>query len=140
MTARPVTVTIISWINIGLSAVGGLSMLFTVVLLSSPAGHDALAKNHMPPPVQLGMLFAALVIVIGCAIGFLLRQNWARYVFVVWSVGYFVYDFGVSATSDWLLIPNLVLFVITLVIIFRPDANRYFSHKGDDTPSPPSIN
>lgn len=129
MTARPVAVTLISWMNIALSAVGGVSMLFTLVLLSSPSGRDALAKNHVPPPLQLGLLFAALIFVIGCSIGFLLRQNWARFVYVGWSLLYFIYTFKTTAASDWTLLPNVVLFVITCVIIFLPNANRYFSGK-----------
>lgn len=133
MTTRPVAVTVISWIQIVFVALGIFGMLITVVLINNPLMRDALARNHAPVAVQLTISFASLAINLTCAIGFLNRQNWARFVFVGWSVLAIIYTFVVVALSAWILVPGLVLPVITAVIVFLPDANRYFSGKDDAT-------
>lgn len=127
MTARPASITVISWIQIVFVALGIFGMLVTFLLINNPMMEDALARNHAPVAVQLAMSVASLVINLGCAIGFLKRQNWARFVFVGWSALSIIYTFAVVAISAWILIPSLALPVATAIIVFLPDANRYFS-------------
>jgi hypothetical protein len=133
MTARPAAVTVISWIQIVFAALGVFGMVITFLLINNPMMQDALARNHAPVPVQLSVSVASLAINLSCAIGFLNRKNWARFVFVGWSALAIVYTFVVVAISAWILVPGLVLPVITAVIVFLPDANRYFSGKDDAT-------
>ncbi|HET7650249.1 MAG TPA: hypothetical protein VFL15_06085 [Gammaproteobacteria bacterium] len=133
MTARPAAVTVISWVQIVFAALGVFGMVITFLLINNPMMRDALARNHAPVPVQLAMSVASLAINLSCAIGFLNRQNWARFVFVGWSVLAIIYTLVVVALSAWILVPGLVLPVITAVIVFLPDANRYFSGKDDAT-------
>ena len=136
MTARPVSVTAISWIQIVFIIIGAIGLLMTFLFFDNPMMQDAFAKNHAPVWVQLTMSSVSLVITLACAIGFLMRQNWARYVFVVWSVIGIVYTFVVTAISTWILIPGLILPVVTVVIVFLPNANRYFTGKDDPAPAP----
>lgn len=131
MTARPAAVTVISWIQIVFAALGVFGMVITFLLINNPMMQDALARNHAPVPVQLAVSVASLAINLSCAIGFLNGKNWARFVFVGWSAISIVYTFTVVAISAWILVPGLVLPVITAVIVFLPDANRYFSGKGE---------
>lgn len=129
MTTRPVAVTVISWIQIVFTALGIFGMVITFLLINNPMMRDALARNHAPVAVQLSVSVASLAFNLSCAIGFLNRQNWARFVFVGWSALSIIYTFAVVAISAWILVPSLVLPVVTIVIVFLPNANRYFSDK-----------
>jgi len=135
MTPRPIAVTTIAWVQIAFIALGAIGLAMTLALFNDPNVQDALAKIHAPIPLQITMSILSLVINLTCAIGFLKRQNWARFVFVVWAIIAIVYAFIATPFSMWMAALSLVLPVITTVIIFMPNANRFFSGKGEAAPA-----
>lgn len=135
MTPRPVAVTAIAWIQIAFVVLGAIGLLITLALFDDPNVQDALARIHAPIPLQITMSCLSLVINLTCAISFLKRQNWARFLFVVWAIIAIVYAFIATPFSMWMAALSLVLPVATTVIIFMPNANRFFTDKGAAAPA-----
>ena len=131
MTNRPTSITVIGWILIVLGVVGFLGILPD---LNSPDARELMAKSPIPISVQYTMSFLGLAISVLSGYGVLQGMNWARYLYVIWSV------IGIGtglATSPFklMIIPSLVVFLIIAFYFFRPKANAFFSGaQSDDGP------
>lgn len=127
MNSRPVSVTVIAWILIAINA---LSLLSTLFLFKSPAAQELMAKNPLPLSVQYTMLFAGLLIGVVCGIFMLKGANWARLLYVGWSV----VGFGVNLVTSpgkLLLLPGIVIVAVIVFFLFRPKANAFFARQHD---------
>ena len=123
---RPTSVTIIAWILIVLS---GLSLVTSTLTLNNPVAQDLMAQSPLPLSVQYAMLYVGLALSIVCGIAMLKGQNWARFLYVVWTAISLVIGFATSPMKAAML-PGLVVFVIVIVFLFLPKANAYFSAAG----------
>jgi hypothetical protein len=125
MTARPTFVTVIGWLLILL---GVLSLLSTPLVLFLDQTQAWLDASLLPRPVQIALnLASALVSLVG-GYYMLAGKNWARLLFVVWSVGETALSLFLSpatAGSSVFLI-WVGLLVLIILLLFTPAANRFF--------------
>jgi hypothetical protein len=133
MMKRPMSVSVIAWILIVLSSISvGTSLLS----FNNPMVKELMAKSPVPIPLQYVMMYVGLLISIVAGIAMLKGQNWARFLYVIWSAIGFVIGIATSPMKA-MMIPGLVMFVLITIFLFRPEANEYFSPKGtkDDAQS-----
>lgn len=71
------------------------------------------------------MMYAGLLITLACGIAMLKRQNWARLLYVGWSITGFIIGIATSPMKA-MMIPGIIIFFIFAFFLFRPKANEYF--------------
>lgn len=125
MRKRPTSVTVICFILI---ALGAISLISSVINLNNPMARDLMGRSPIPIPVQHVIMFTGLLITLLSGILMLKGTNWARMLYVVWSV--LAFGFGL-ATSPMkaALIPGVVVFAVMAFFLFRPKANEFFNPK-----------
>ena len=52
--------------------------------------------------------------------------NWARYLYVIWSLIGFVIQIATSPVKV-MLIPGFLIFLLVTFFLFRPNANAFFA-------------
>jgi len=129
MKKRPTSVTVISWILI---IMGGISLITSTISLNNPMAKELMSRSPMPISIQHLMLYMGLLIMIGCGIAMLKGQNWARLLYVIWSIVGFVIGIATSPIKA-AMIPGIIIFLIAAFFLFRPKANAYFA--GTEVPS-----
>jgi hypothetical protein len=119
---RPTSVNIIAWFLI---VTGLISLVFSYFSLSNPMAQELMAKNLLPIPLQYVLMFLGLVISV--VSGFALRkgQNWARQLYVGWSVLGLLIGLA-TAPGKPALIPGALVLAIIAFFLYRPSANAYF--------------
>ena len=123
MNPRPVSVTVIAWIIIVSSAISLVSTLF---LINNPTAHELMAKSPLPVPMQYAMIFVGAVVGGVCGVFMLQGANWARLLYVGWSVLGFVISF-ITTPAKLMLLPATVFLGVVVFFLFRPKANAFFS-------------
>lgn len=123
MRKRPTSVSVIAWILIIKS---GMSLIMGTVILNNPKGKEIIAKSLLSVPLLYTILYVGILITIVSGIGMLKGKNWARILYVVWSVINFSISFATSPMKP-IFIPGVVLFGVITFFLFRPKANDYFS-------------
>ena len=123
MSARPTSVTVISWILIVLAV---LSLVTTTLMMENPQAQELMRKSPVPLSVQYALSYVNLAILLVCGIAMLKGRNWGRWLYVAGSaVGLLV---GVvTSPVKAALIPGVVIFAVVTFFLFRPKANRYFA-------------
>ncbi len=129
MTPRPDSITVIGWLLIVFGVFGILGLLLMAAIWNSPMVQQALAQSHAPISVQITVGLSGMIIRPACGIALLLRQNWARFVYVGWSLIACAYAVITSPCTPLLLIPSLVLTLVIVYFLFRPVATEYFTGK-----------
>ena len=126
MKARPLSVTIISWVFVLL---GSISLVSGLLPLAGANAAQLLAEFKTHWMVQLSHL-AALVGGL-----FMLRgHNWARWLLVVWMVFHVV----IGALHGWIpLLTHVVIFSSILFFLFRRNASEYFTNSAYRIPTNP---
>lgn len=119
---RPTSITVVSWILI---VTGGLTLITSTFSLMSPITQDIMSKSPIPISIQYIMLYVGLLITLGCGIAMLKRQNWARLLYVGWSIFGFIIGIATSPMKI-MIIPGILIFLIYAFFLFRPKANEYF--------------
>jgi hypothetical protein len=122
MNERPKSVTVVSWILI---VMGGISLITSTLSLNNPMVHELMSKSPIPISIQYIMMYAGLLITLICGIAMLKRQNWARMLYVGWSIIGFTISITTSPMKA-LIIPGIIIFLIFAFFLFRPKANEYF--------------
>ena len=116
MKARPLSITIISWLFMIFGSIALLSGLLPFVG-SDTAQLIVEFKTHwMVHLSRLAQIISGL---------FMLRgHNWARWLLVAWVAFHIV----VGALHGWIqLLTHVLIFSVILFFIFRPQANEYFA-------------
>jgi hypothetical protein len=129
MSPRPDSITVIGWLLIVFGAFGVLGILLMAALWDNPLMHQIVAWIHAPVPVQLAVGVSGMIIRPACGIGLLLRQNWARFLYLGWSVLAFAYVIITSPYTPLLLIPPVLATLVIVYFLFRPVATQYFTGK-----------
>lgn len=122
MNERPKSITIVCWLLI---VMGVISLISIPLSLNNPTAQRLMAKSAIPISIQYTIMCSGLLIQLACGIAMLKRQNWARILYVAWSIiGFFI----AIATSPMkaLMIPGIIIFLIFAFFLFRPKANEYF--------------
>jgi len=123
MKHRPTSITVISWILI---IMGGISLITSTISLNNPMAKELMSRSIMPISIQYLMIYVGLLIMIVCGIAMLKGQNWARLLYVIWSIIGFVIGIATSPMKA-AMIPGIVIFLIAVFFLFRPKANVYFA-------------
>lgn len=133
MPVRPISVTVVAWLLIVFGIFGAFGVLFMALLWDTPLMQQNLARIHAPLPLQVAIGLAGAVIRPACGIALLFRQNWARYLYIGWSVVALSYAAVTSPFTSWLLVPSLVLTLVIVYFLFTPAARQYFT--GETAPA-----
>jgi hypothetical protein len=123
MRERPISVTIIAWFLI---VAGVISVFTTLSTLNNPMVEELMSKSLLPVPLQYAMMYIALAVSVICGIGMLKGQGWARLLYVIWGIIGFLVGF-VTSPMKVAIIPGLIVFVIIVLLLYRPASNQYFS-------------
>jgi hypothetical protein len=127
MNKRPGTVTFIAWFSI-------IYNIFALILISwfannfiTKIGMDlALSKNPMPLQIQYWLIYFYILSSIGCGMGMLMGNNWARLIYTGLSMFSIVTGF-LFPSSQSQAVPIAIVTSIILVLLYLPNATRYFT-------------
>lgn len=116
MKARPLSITIISWLFM---IFGSIALLSGLLPLTGADTAQLVAEFKTHWMVHLSRLAA---IVSGL---FMLRaHNWARWLLVAWIVFHIV----IGALHGWIpLVTHVLIFSVILFFLFRRTAREYFA-------------
>jgi len=123
MKKRPTSITVIAWILIVMS---GISLITSTISLNNPMAKELMSRSSIPIPIQYAMMYVGLLITLISGIAMLKGQNWARLLYVIWSIIGFVFGIATSPMKA-AMIPGFVVFLIIAFFLFRPKANEYFA-------------
>jgi hypothetical protein len=125
MIERPVYVTIIGWVLI---VIGVLSLLSTPAVLYLDSAHAWLDVNLLPLPVQIALNLASALVSLVAGYYILNGRNWARLLFVGWSVAETALSLFTSpeSASSSIFLLWVGILVLIVVLLFTPAANRFF--------------
>lgn len=122
MKNRPTSVTVIAWILIVL---GSISLITTTVMIGNPTALALMKKSPLPIPLQYAINYIGICVMIVSGVAMLKGCNWARYLYVIWSIIGLVIGFATSPMKAMLL-PGLVVVAVVVFFLFRPKASAYF--------------
>src|SRR4051794_39364912 len=120
---RPTSVTVISWILI---VTGTISLITTTVMINNPMARELMAKSPIPIPLQFAMSYVGLLMTLVSGAAMLKGCNWARLLYVIWSICGFLIS-RLTSPMKFALIPGLFVFALIAFFLFRPKANQFFS-------------
>jgi uncharacterized integral membrane protein len=112
---RPTSVTVVAWLVIAFALMTAVGLFFASALTF---------RTHFPrqwPIALLGLLVTFL-----CGIFMLKGKNWARWVYVSWSI--LILAYALTEVRIIVLAPNAIKIAVFTFILFRGPANRYFKH------------
>ncbi len=99
MPTRPLSLTILACVYIAAGVIGAV---------------------NAPEPRWIMLIHSAAV---ASGVGLLFRQNWARWLAVLWMASHV----GISIRHSWWQVAIHAVFLgIIAFVLFRPPANRYF--------------
>jgi hypothetical protein len=130
MTPRPTSITVIGWIEIAFGIIGALGLIAKAALHHNPTMMLSLERYHVPASVEMMTNFVGTSATLACGIGLLNRQNWARYLYVGWSLVSFVFTAVLfKAYVLFFFVPTLVIFLVIVYFLFGAAATEYFTGK-----------
>jgi len=112
----------------------GISFISLTVMINDPLANEILSKTPIPLYIQYAIAYAGLVVMIVSGIAMIKGCNWARYLYTIWVGAALLMGLAVSPMKA-ILVPQIVVFAIVVLVLFRPAATAYFLQKGssDDT-------
>jgi hypothetical protein len=123
MNKRPVVVTVIAWYLMVTCGFGALMIPFT---LRNPLAQDLMAKNPLPIWFQYTHMAVGLAIGIGAGFFMLKGKRWARSLYISWTALSLVLG-AVTSPFKLALIPGVVVFAVTVVLLFLPIVKPFFA-------------
>jgi hypothetical protein len=126
MNKRPTSVTVVCWIMIVLS---GISLITSTMTMDDPTAKELMSRSPIPITIQYIMMYAAILVMLISGIAMLRGQNWARFLYVIWSVIGFAIGLATSPMK-LVMIPGIVVFIVIAFFLFRSKANEYFRARG----------
>jgi hypothetical protein len=125
---------VIGWLEIAFGIIGVLGLIAKSALHHQPTMMLSLERFPVPDSIEILANFLGTTATLACGIGVLKRQNWARYLYVVWSLVSFALTAVLFKTYVWFFfIPTLAVFLIILYFLFRPVATDYFTGRETHT-------
>lgn len=126
MRSRPISISIIGWF---LLVSGVLTLPGAFSRSDDPRVEELMARRPVPIAVQQGMLFAGAVANLVSGYFLLRGQNWARHLYVAWTIVQFGYAW-LAAPFRLVIVPGLLFFLLVVFFLFRPRANAFFAGSG----------
>ncbi len=122
MNQRPKSITVVCWILI---IMGAISLVTSIISFNNPITKEIMAKSPIPANIQYAMMFAGLLVMLVSGVAMLKRHNWARLLYVGWSIFGFIIGIATSPMKA-AMIPGLIVFLVIVFFLFRPKANEFF--------------
>lgn len=138
MKERPTSITVIAWILI---AIGVLNFILFICVGKYFLKDAAIVKAMMVKNGEWmkGIKLIARIFFFGygllvfdgisnlvIGIAMLKRRNWARFLYVIFSIACFLRAF-ITKPSIWYVAVYFVFFLVSIFFLFRPKAGRYFT-------------
>ena len=123
MRSRPISISIIGWF---LLVSGVLTLPGAFARSDDPRVEELMARRPVPIAVQQGMLFAGAVANLVSGYFLLRGQNWARHLYVAWTIVQFGYAW-LAAPFRLVIVPGVLFFLLVAFFLFRPRANAFFA-------------
>lgn len=123
MKKRPTSVTVIAWILI---VTGGIGLVMNTLTMGNPMIQEMMSRTSLPIPTQYVMAYAGLLVTVVSGIALLKGINWARFLYVGWSVIALVVGIATTPIKAG-LIPGAVVLIVIAFFLFRPKVNEYFA-------------
>lgn len=123
MKKPPTSISVISWIFI---VFGGINLISTTTMTNNPLAQEMMSRIPIPIAVQFAQVYIGIAISIISGILMLKGYNWARYLYVIWSLIGFVIQIATSPVKV-MLIPGFLIFLLVTFFLFRPNANAFFA-------------
>lgn len=111
---RPTSVTVVAWLVIVFASLTAFMLL----------GETALTFKDSPPQ-QWPLPLLGVVVTLVCGMFMLKGKNWARWLYIVWTIVFLTYAF--TEVRVILLIPNALKVIVFGLILFSARANKYFT-------------
>ncbi len=122
MQQRPASISIISgWLI--LTAV--LSLLMNLAHRTDPKVVEVMSRNLLPIQIQIAWVYTGVAVSFISGIALIMRQNWARFLYVTWSGVSLAVSFITSQVKAASL-PGAVILAIIIFFLFHTDVNTYF--------------
>jgi hypothetical protein len=125
MKNRPISIAIIAWFMI-VSSIYYLIVSMVTMYNPAPQTRALMEQSVMPIPLQYGILFMGLAITLVSGIAILKRQNWARFLYVIWGTVGAIVGLIISPTKI-AMVSGIVFLIVAAIILFRPKVNDYFT-------------
>lgn len=84
-----------------------------------------MAQSPIPATFRYILSYLGSLVIIVSGAAMLMRKNWARYLYVIWSLVDLVIGIATSPMKV-AMIPGFVVFVVITVFLFRPKATAFF--------------
>ncbi len=122
MQERPASISIISaWLIF--SAVVSLVVNFTHRI--DPKVIEVMSRNPIPIQIQIAWVYTGAVVSLVSGVALIKRQNWARFLYVIWSGLTLAVSFITSPVKAASL-PGAVFLAIIVFFLFHPKVKTYF--------------
>jgi len=128
MGQRPESVTVIAWILIVFCGFGLMGCVVAWTMHDWPMMQPLVTLYRVPYPVILAAAATSMAIHMACAVAILLRQSWARHVYVVTAMLMTGFSAWVTPWPQFVL-PSFIFPVVATMLLYRPLANRWFEGK-----------
>ncbi len=102
-------------------------LIGSAIGLFLPKTWELMARSPIPVPLQIVMMYVGLTVSLVSAVGMLMGKNWARLLYVAWAAAGFLIRLATAASVS--VLPGLVIYLVIVFFLFRPNANRYFKGK-----------
>jgi len=122
MNQRPKSITVVCWILI---IMGAISLVTSIVSFNNPIVKEIMSKNRIPINIQYVMMYAGLLVMLVSGVAMLKGQNWARLLYICWSIIGFIIGIATSPMKA-AMIPGIIVFLVIVFFLFRPKANEFF--------------
>ncbi len=126
MKKRPESITFISWFLIVMSVLCLLSLPINLGNLNTPAIQELISKNPIPLPAQILIFLLEIITKIISGIGMLKSRNWGRSLYSISCAIGILIDL-LSSPIKTAIIPGIIIFIIIIFFLYKPEANRYFT-------------
>ncbi len=128
MQQRPSSISIISgWLIF--SAV--LSLAVNLMYRTDAKVIEVMSKNPIPIHIQIAWIYTGVIVSFVSGVALIRRQNWARFLYVIWSGVSLAVSFVTSPVKAASL-PGTLIFVIIVIFLFHPRATKYFRAGNED--------
>jgi hypothetical protein len=120
MNKRPISIIVIAWILIIL---GALSLISITIILTK-----GLKGTSLPSPIiEYALMYTGALSYFVSGIAMLRGQNWARFLFLIWQVIYFIIRLVRNPFTTGMVPVLFIFFIVPAFFLFRPHANDYFA-------------
>jgi hypothetical protein len=126
MEKRPGTVTFIAWFSIVVNIFALISTVWVANnFLTKIAMDFTLSRDPIPLQLHYGLIYFNILSSIGCGVGMLMGNNWARLIYTGLSIFWIVTGF-LFPSSQSQAIPIAIVTSIAIFLLYQPKATRYF--------------